>query len=302
MVSHTTSHSHHKNNTPEIIIPQRLYFTPVPNNRVGDCEHLTAPVYPVPNQYVTAVDVPLLDEVFERILNHVEGSQVVERYTGKTVSPLSTSLTDPQFSNPEAPGLKSGKLLCTADGSDGSTPIEDAPYPSTSCDIPKNNLIYNGCKPTFTIPMDPIAPEELLFLDPCSFTEPLNFLGVDRQTILNTYYGYLETNIYPDFIKACPQVIQFMKSDIALSVFCPNEWKGIRGIPLLNLEVSPLLPQRVYIRALTVKDILLENAKKEFDRLCKYMYVPSTSPIASPLVIAPKPTSPWFVFVETMYF
>jgi hypothetical protein len=131
--------------------------------------------------------------------------------------------------------------------------------------------------------MDPIAPEEILFQDPCSFTEPLNFLGVDRQTVLDTYYGYLETNINKDFIKACPGLIPFLKSDIALSVFCPNEWQGMRGIAPLDLEVSPLLPKRVYIRARTVKDILLVNAKKEFDRLCKYMYVPSTSQFTSTL-------------------
>ena len=37
----------------------------------------------------------------------------------------------------------------------------------------------------------------------------------------------------------------------------------------------------------------MENVKIEFDRLCKYMYVPSDSPIASPLVVAPKATFPF---------
>jgi hypothetical protein len=180
--------------------------------------------------------------------------------------------------------------------SDSGLPIEHAPYPSTSCDIPKNNPAYAGCTPTFTTPVDPVAPEELLIPDPCSFTGPLNFLGVDRKTVLDAYYGHLEKNINPDFIKACPKVIDFMKSDVALSVFCPTEWHGIKDIPLLDLEVSPLLPKRMYTRARTIKDILMENAKKEFDRLCLYMYVPSNSPIASPLVIAPKPTPPYVRF------
>ncbi len=52
----------------------------------------------------------------------------------------------------------------------------------------------------------------------------------------------------------------------------------------------------MYIRARPVKDILLADAKKEFDRLCTYMYVDSNSAIASPLVIAPKPTPPYVRF------
>ncbi len=182
------------------------------------------------------------------------------------------------------------------DPSDFDPFVEYETYPAMSSDIPKNNPVYDGCVPTFSTPLGPPAPEELLVSDPCSFTGPLNFLGVDRQTVLDTYYGYLETNINPDFIKACPGVIPFMKSDIALKVFCPLAWQGIKGIPPLDLEVSPLLPKRMYIRARPVKDILLADAKKEFDRLCTYMYVDSNSAIASPLVIAPKPTPPYVRF------
>jgi hypothetical protein len=175
-------------------------------------------------------------------------------------------------------------------------PIEYPSYPSTSNHIPRNNPDYENCVPTFTTTEATVAPEELLFPDPCSFTGPLMFLGVDRDKVLSDYYGHLEKNINPDFIKACPGVIPFMKSDIALKVFCPEGWHGISGIPELKLETSPLLPTRTYNRARTVRDTLLENAKSEFLRLCKYMYVPSTSPIASPLVIAPKPTPPYVRF------
>ena len=37
----------------------------------------------------------------------------------------------------------------------------------------------------------------------------------------------------------------------------------------------------------------MENAKNELSRLKKYIYVDSNSPIASPLVIAPKATTPF---------
>lgn len=169
-------------------------------------------------------------------------------------------------------------------------------YPSTSNAIPLNNPDYANCQPTWTIPIEGVAPEELEFPDPCSFSGPLMYISVDRQSVLDTYHAQLLSNINPDFIAACPAVLTFMKSDIALSVFCPEGWHGLRDIPDLDLEVSPLCPTRTYHRPRMIKPILLENAKAEFDRLCKYMYVPSNSPIASPLVIAPKPTHPFCRF------
>ena len=41
---------------------------------------------------------------------------------------------------------------------------------------------------------------------------------------------------------------------------------------------------------------IYESARKEFDRLCTYLYRPSTSPIAVALVIAPKATHPFIRF------
>ena len=41
------------------------------------------------------------------------------------------------------------------------------------------------------------------------------------------------------------------------------------------------------------KKKMYAHAKTEFERLEKYFYVDSESPIASPLVIAPKATAPY---------
>ena len=49
-------------------------------------------------------------------------------------------------------------------------------------------------------------------------------------------------------------------------------------------------------RARPVNPKLYQHAKLEFERLCKYFYVPSSSPIASCLVIAPKATAPFIRF------
>lgn len=86
-----------------------------------------------------------------------------------------------------------------------------------SCDIPKNNPVYNGCELIFTVPQDAVAPEEPHFSDPCSFTGPLIFLRIDRQKVLDEYYRYLETHINPEFMKECPKVLEFMKSDTAFT-------------------------------------------------------------------------------------
>ena len=186
-----------------------------------------------------------------------------------------------------------------------STPHTQPSYPATDNLIPVDNPDYEHCVSTWSTDIDYISPEELEIPDPCSFTGPLLTLDVDRTAVLDTYYALLITNINPDFVNACPEVMTFMRSDIALSVFCPEGWRGILGIDPLKLEVSPLCPTRSFTRPRPVRPIILDNAKKEFDRLCKYMYVPSTSSFASPLVIAPKPTPPYvrfcgdYVFINT---
>jgi hypothetical protein len=128
--------------------------------------------------------------------------------------------------------------------------------------------------------------------DPCSFTQLLNFLGVPRQEVLDTYYALLLTSINSDLVHHQPQVMIFMRGPIALAVFCPETWGGITGILPLRLNFSAELPRRLETAVRPVRIILLEPAHMEFLRLRKYMYVPSVSNITSPLVIAPKPNSP----------
>ena len=49
-------------------------------------------------------------------------------------------------------------------------------------------------------------------------------------------------------------------------------------------------------KARNVRVELLANAKREFDRLRGYIYEESTSPVTSPIVIAPKATKPFIRF------
>ena len=102
----------------------------------------------------------------------------------------------------------------------------------------------------------------------------------------------LKKKLAPEFVKTVPGVIEFMKSDLALRVFVPEVWKGIEGFPLLELKLKDTLPSSLKSPSRFVNPRLYENAHLEFQRMSGYMYVPSNSPIASPLVVAPKATEP----------
>ena len=60
-----------------------------------------------------------------------------------------------------------------------------------------------------------------------------------------------------------------------------------------HLDVKPGMPDFLRARARPVRQALYQDAKAEFDRMRTYFYEVSTSPIACPLVIAPKATAPF---------
>ena len=74
------------------------------------------------------------------------------------------------------------------------------------------------------------------------------------------------------------------------------KWDGRKGIPKLQLDFRPTLPDSLRPRARPVNPRLYQHAKEEFERLKGYFYTESNSAIASPLVIAPKATKPFIRF------
>ena len=137
--------------------------------------------------------------------------------------------------------------------------------------------------------------EELNTEVPCSFTEALNFMEVSHEEALKVYEESLDKHI-GDFLKSSKRLRAILESDMAKSVFVPSEWTGMKGFPELDLKFKPTFPESHRIRSRPINPKLYENAKKEFDRLKHYMYKDSTSPWASPLVIAPKATAPFIRF------
>ena len=130
---------------------------------------------------------------------------------------------------------------------------------------------------------------------PCSFTEALNFMEVSYEEALKVYEDSLESHI-GDFLKGSTRLRKMLASEMAKQVFVPKEWTGIKGFPALELKFKPNFPESHRIRSRPINPKLYEHAKKEFDRLMKYMYSESVSPWASPLVIAPKATAPFIRF------
>ena len=142
-----------------------------------------------------------------------------------------------------------------------------------------------------------VCPEEEETPDVLAYgSSVLEYLETSVNEARKEYLGMLEEHVSEDMRKECPEIMDLLSSDLALDVFVPREWKGL-NIPPLAFSVKPGLPERMFSRARPIRPELFETAKKEFERLSTYFYEVDpnkcTSPIASPLVIAPKATHPF---------
>jgi hypothetical protein len=138
------------------------------------------------------------------------------------------------------------------------------------------------------------APEDIDTPLPCSFTDYLNFMEQSYEEALKAYLGQLEEHTFQVF-RDSTDIIQLLQSKKAIEVFVPQNWNGVRGVEI-DLKWKPELPERMKVNARPINPRLFEHAKIEYERLTRYMYIPSTSPIASPLVIASKATKPFIRF------
>ena len=154
-------------------------------------------------------------------------------------------------------------------------------------------LVPGQIVPPWSKPIDATAPEELSTPDPTSFPDDiLTYLTTTHDEARRIYYDDLRTHVTPGILEACPAIMDLLMSDLALTVFVPQSWQGIKMEPL-HLDVKPGLPAFLKARARPVREALYKDAKAEFDRMKTYFYEPSTSTIASPLVVAPKATAPY---------
>jgi hypothetical protein len=142
-----------------------------------------------------------------------------------------------------------------------------------------------------------VCPEEEETPDPLAFGEDiLHYLEMSVPEARQEYMDLLEEHVSEDMKRECPAIMELLSSELALDVFVPAEWKGLRVKPL-EFTVKPGMPDRMLTKARPIRPELYDTAKKEFERLSTYFYETDpnkcTSAIASPLVIAPKATHPF---------
>ena len=147
---------------------------------------------------------------------------------------------------------------------------------------------------------DPVesCPEEEETPDPLSISDDVTTLAFMETSIEESrkeYLGQIGSHVSEEMLKAVPQVVDLLSTVQAQETFAPSEWNGMKVKPV-SLEIVGELPDRLNTKARPVRPGLYDSARLEFDRLMKYFYVESSSPIASPLVIAPKATAPFIRF------
>ena len=144
----------------------------------------------------------------------------------------------------------------------------------------------------WTVTHDEIAPEEEESYEPCSFTGPMYYLSKPHDEVVNDYKAMFETHIAEDW-RRNTRIEELLLSEKALRVFVPQEWTGINGFAPLELPTKEGMPETHKPPCRPINPKLFEAASAEMRRMETYMYGDSDSPIACPLVIAPKATSPF---------
>ena len=156
-------------------------------------------------------------------------------------------------------------------------------------DTPGDSLMY-----PWKVTVEREAPEDADTDLPCSFPYALHFLEMSHEEAINEFFSLFDKHVDKAFAETTP-ILELLRTKGSM-VFVPSNWEGINGLEPLQLDWRPGLPESMKPKPRPVNPKLYAAAKKEFQRLLGYFYVPSTSPIASCLVIAPKATHPFIRF------
>lgn len=134
------------------------------------------------------------------------------------------------------------------------------------------------------------APEDAETPLPGHFDDALYAMMVDLEERTKAYEALFDTHVSPEFAAATP-VIQLLRT-LGSEVFIARNWDGINGINPVEFEFRDL-PESHSCKARPINPKLAENFYKELERLMTYLFVPSSSPIVSPIVVAYKATHPF---------
>ena len=142
------------------------------------------------------------------------------------------------------------------------------------------------------------CPEEAEEFDCCTFKDFLDHSSINEEQHITDYKSLIKEHVQSDFINAVPEVIDFLHSNIAISVFANRTWSGIvdeNGENIvIDLNFLSTLPNTIKARSVHFNPINIDNVNMEFDRLKgQEFFVPCKSPYTSPLLIVPKATEPF---------
>lgn len=139
-----------------------------------------------------------------------------------------------------------------------------------------------------------IAEELEELYEPMQMQDAFNMLSKPRNERIDEYKKLLPEKISS---QCSPRLIELLMAEEIIEIFVPTDWTGMNFDPL-ELDFLDSLTEnfRTANNARHVNPRLMEHAYKEFRRLMGYMYQYSTSPVASPLHIAPKATPPYIRF------
>ena len=156
-----------------------------------------------------------------------------------------------------------------------------------------DSVDVDSCIYPWTVPFSLDSEEDSMIPEPVQFDTYLSYMEQSNEEALNDYLSAVRKgeHIHPAFAQAT-NIIHLLQTKGA-KVFIPQNWEGISGIDPIELQWSPNLPKSIKPAARYVNPRIYPVAKREMERLRKYMYVPSESPIASPIVVAPKATNPF---------
>ena len=138
------------------------------------------------------------------------------------------------------------------------------------------------------------APEERETYVPSHFDPVLQFMEIPYDDAKREYLEMLDKHI-GEMLSDSKELKVLLTSELALGRFVPKKWEGIK-CPPLELKVRGDFPASHKVHSRPINPRMYQHTKLEFERLCQYMYKPSTSPWASPLVVAPKATEDFIRF------
>jgi len=137
------------------------------------------------------------------------------------------------------------------------------------------------------------APEDSDTPIPCSFPTVLYYMELSHDEAVKEYLDLIPTQVSSDFLHGTQKPLMKLLTSLGVRVFVPTNWNGLTQIDPIKIETLPDMPTQHRPKARPISPKLWEHAASELRRLQGYMYRASSSPVASPIVVAPKATAPF---------